>query len=448
MEIISMRISNLDIRRSVIIGLIFLLFSATAATGATYYVAPSGSDSNPGTKSRPWRHPEFAMGITSGVRAGDTVIVRDGTYTNHNRDKYVCFIRISGSDGNWITIKAENQGKAIIDGQTTLGSDSTLAGFRMDNQHHIRIEGFQIKRCHAGINYRDAHDIYIAGCEIKDIGRYWKIPGCDYDKRGDKYFAGITGNHLGYNITIDGNVIHNIGKLHNDSPCQYDYSYDHGLYLGGWNIIAQNNIIYDIHSGWPLKIDGHKDSGGRYGGTTHLITNNTFALKGENDGYETGINPGAQGAIVIVNTHGEYDPHNIVIQNNAFYDTPGTRAISVRYDVDLADSIFRNNASSHPDLWDRYGSGTATKSNTRPTESKNLISVALKNFGFADPRAKDFRIASSESYLIDNATDRLAPDLDYAQIARQDSSCDIGAYQYTSESVLTPPTGLKIIASP
>jgi hypothetical protein len=444
MEVI-MKICNFDIRRSLIIGLAFLLFFSTAAAGATYYVAPNGSDSNPGTESRPWRHPEFAMSTASGVRAGDTVIVKDGTYTDHNSDRYVCFIRISGSAGNPITIKAENKGRAIIDGKTILGSDKTLSGFRMDKRHHIRIEGFQIVRSHNGINYRDAHDIYIGGCEIKNIGRYWKIPNCDFERRGDRYFAGITGNHLAYNITIDGNLIHNIGRLHNSSLCAYDYSFDHALYLGGWNIIVKNNIVYDIHSGWHVKLDGNKDSGDQqYNGSTHIITNNTFALQGTNNGYDSGINRGAQGAILFYKSHGRYQPREVVIQNNAFYDTPGTRAIQVRYYINLSGAVFRNNVSSHTDLWGRYGSNTPNR--TVPNESDNLTAIAFEDFGFKDPESKDFRLTSSASYLINKGTNILAPDSDYDTISkRQDAACDIGAYEYTSDSSLSPPTGLKIV---
>ena len=41
------------------------------------FVSPSGSDSNPGTKSAPWRSLRKAI---SAAQAGDTVVVREGTY--------------------------------------------------------------------------------------------------------------------------------------------------------------------------------------------------------------------------------------------------------------------------------------------------------------------------------------------------------------------------------
>src|SRR4030042_2020171 len=54
------------------------LFMNTAiATGSTYYVSTSGSDSNPGTLSQPWKTIQKAANT---VTQGDTVNIRGGTY--------------------------------------------------------------------------------------------------------------------------------------------------------------------------------------------------------------------------------------------------------------------------------------------------------------------------------------------------------------------------------
>ena len=47
------------------------------AVAATYYVSPSGSDSNPGSSAQPWRTVQKAANAAA---AGDTVMVRAGTY--------------------------------------------------------------------------------------------------------------------------------------------------------------------------------------------------------------------------------------------------------------------------------------------------------------------------------------------------------------------------------
>ncbi len=51
--------------------------SANNLSGNTYYVSTSGSDSNPGTQSLPWRTIGKAG---NSVSAGDTLYIRGGVY--------------------------------------------------------------------------------------------------------------------------------------------------------------------------------------------------------------------------------------------------------------------------------------------------------------------------------------------------------------------------------
>jgi hypothetical protein len=57
--------------------LLWICVCSVGATAATWYVAPSGSDSNPGTSAAPFATIQKAADVAS---AGDTVIVRPGTY--------------------------------------------------------------------------------------------------------------------------------------------------------------------------------------------------------------------------------------------------------------------------------------------------------------------------------------------------------------------------------
>ena len=68
-----------------------------APSGQTFYVAPGGDDTNPGTVARPWRTLHKAAQT---LAAGDTVYIRAGTY----RERVVP--ARSGSDGNPITYAA------------------------------------------------------------------------------------------------------------------------------------------------------------------------------------------------------------------------------------------------------------------------------------------------------------------------------------------------------
>jgi parallel beta-helix repeat protein len=81
------------------------------AVAATYYVSPSGSDSNPGTSARPWRTVQKAA---NSAAAGDTVTVKAGTYYERVQ------INVNGKTGQPITFQGERGPKgewlSIIDG--------------------------------------------------------------------------------------------------------------------------------------------------------------------------------------------------------------------------------------------------------------------------------------------------------------------------------------------
>ena len=73
---------------------------------STYYIAPSGSDSNAGTQSKPWK---TIRGSVSKLQAGDTAILLDGTY-----EEGEVSWRNNGTPDKPITIRAANKWKAIL----------------------------------------------------------------------------------------------------------------------------------------------------------------------------------------------------------------------------------------------------------------------------------------------------------------------------------------------
>ena len=122
--------------------LLTLLVSASAALGqvnTSYYVSPSGNDSNPGTQSAPWRTVQHAADT---ARAGSTVNVRGAIYEE------LVSINVSGnaSDG-FITFRSYPGETAVLDAThfTPSGRQGVLT---IHNQSYVRIEGFEIRNFH------------------------------------------------------------------------------------------------------------------------------------------------------------------------------------------------------------------------------------------------------------------------------------------------------------
>src|ERR1700683_1016876 len=97
----------------------FSLAFLGASEAATYYVATTGSNSNPGTQSSPWQTISFAE---NNARAGDTVIVSAGTY---NED-----VTANGSGSAGAVITFQGSGNPFIAGNLSIsGSYITFNGF-------------------------------------------------------------------------------------------------------------------------------------------------------------------------------------------------------------------------------------------------------------------------------------------------------------------------------
>jgi hypothetical protein len=116
---------------------------ATVATGAMYYLSPSGNDSNPGTTpDRPWRSFDKILNASRPLRPGDTVVLLDGTYTRQatGLPRVDC-----GPNGNApngtpdrpVVVRAQHERQAVLQ------SDGFAPGFSMEGCRWWRVEGLQ-----------------------------------------------------------------------------------------------------------------------------------------------------------------------------------------------------------------------------------------------------------------------------------------------------------------
>jgi len=250
--------------------LMAVLSMQLAASGTTYYVATTGSDTDPGTASQPWRSIQHAV---DWAYPGDTVIVRDGTYSGAQ-------IGFSGLPGIPITLKAENRGKvklnAIAPGWTRHNSILELEdwnsgipisywvvdGFEVDGQSMygcIDIRGYvpgdpasecvpavgiTVQYCHAHhAEYVDESKVPHARTGIFDgshSNALYAYNETDHNTEHGMYHSNSS----------DGGVI--IGNVsHDNAGCGFHNNGDVSLGLPGivTNVIYEKNIAYGNGAG-------------------------------------------------------------------------------------------------------------------------------------------------------------------------------------------------------
>ena len=96
--------------------LIAIIHKGSFAFAATYYMSTTGSNSNSGSSSAPWQTIAYSMQNMSG---GDTLIIKSGTYTGGSNqiNFYAGQVPPVGSPSEYTTIKAENDGEVVFNGQ-------------------------------------------------------------------------------------------------------------------------------------------------------------------------------------------------------------------------------------------------------------------------------------------------------------------------------------------
>ena len=107
-----------------VLAFIFCLANCAISVGATFYLAPTGKDTNPGTS---WNAAWATLSkCQSTLASGDTVLIKNGLYGN--------FSKTAGAYTNWVTYKAAEGNNAVRFGNLYLSHSSGV------NYYH-RFEG-------------------------------------------------------------------------------------------------------------------------------------------------------------------------------------------------------------------------------------------------------------------------------------------------------------------
>jgi hypothetical protein len=215
-----------------IAGVVLLCATANATT---YYVSPSGSNSNNGLSTgTAWLTIQYAA---NHVKAGDTVEVLSGTYNE------TVNIPVSGSaTAGYITFENYPGQSPAVDGTGLAVPGGQYGMFNIASQSYIIIQGFEIR------NYATTRkNIVPVGVYISGAGSYIQLlnnyihgivtsaTGCNANALGIAVYGTQAPASLN-NITISGNTLSNL-----KTGCSESMSLDGNVDT----FTVSNNLIHD-----------------------------------------------------------------------------------------------------------------------------------------------------------------------------------------------------------
>jgi hypothetical protein len=227
------------------------------ASGRTFHVATSGSNSNPGTEAAPWRTIQKALDT---LRPGQRALVRGGTYVEDLE------MRRAGTASRPITVAARPGARPVL---RSAGGHPLEVG---SGGAYFRFAGFTITG-HPGTS----------GGNVDVYGRHVELSRNIIRGGRDQ---GIYTAEESADVRILRNRIH-----HNGRGIEHQ---SHGIYLQGDRHLVANNVIHDHPEGFGIQVYDE--------GSGSVIVHNTVVRSGH-----SGIVVGGSGGV-----------DHVTIRNNIF----------------------------------------------------------------------------------------------------------------------------------
>jgi parallel beta-helix repeat protein len=412
-----------------------------AASAATYYVATTGNDANPGTQALAFR--TIAKGLSI-LAAGDTLYIRGGTYEeaiNSNVHRIpsgtswsnapliasypgeTAILRPTSNSagaGAVINVVAANLQYVVFD-RLTLDAIYTTHGISIGQlintpvTHHIRFQNGDIKNA-AQMNVTgEGAYIEVLRSQIHDAGH----GQCNLTSTLGCYGFYWKGN----NSLFDGNQVYNNG------------GYGFHLYHEGLSDV-DNNIVRNN----AVNNNGFSD----YRGSLVQLDGILLSSGGGNIAYNNVVYGNKHSGIRVAYTRG--DTNNQVYNNTAY----GNGLAGIELSTSAPSTVVRNNilaANQGVSFVDRGASGTVVSNNLCDTSGTGCAIVS--NPKLVNPAGQDFHL-QADSPAIDVGLALSQVTTDYYGIPRpQGAQYDVGASEYQgSQSPPAPPKNLKITSAP
>jgi parallel beta-helix repeat protein len=257
------------------------------AQANTFYVAPSGNNTNSGSQAQPWLTLQHAV---DSINPGDTILVESGTYAG-------CRIGHSGQQGAACTLKSDSGASVLVNAPGPL------------NRHNSNIE------------------VELFG----DTVRYWVIDG----------FESANSPRYGVDVRITDFITVQNCYVHGSALTGIFLAFsDHPLIQNNESTLNGEHGIYDSNSGDYPTIKGNRSHHNHSAGI-HMNGDRTqtpgdgiisFAVVEKNTIYENGAGGGSG-----INCDGVSDS---IFRNNLLYNNHAS-GISL-YAIDGAEGSSRN----------------------------------------------------------------------------------------------------------
>lgn len=424
-------------------------------TSQTYWVAPGGNDSNPGTETSPWKTPQKAA---TTAQAGDIVYFKAGTY---NITQAIT-IANSGTSGAWITFSAAPgfARQAIFTG--TAGTHLKGAWFA-SGKSYIKLEGLTIQKItngsgiwirgrEAGTGTGSASGIRVVNCKIDSVSNIGiAITGVPFTEDG-------TLGTPNYNITTDVIVEDCDVTKTNETSTPRNECISVGEGVG--NIIVRNNTVYESNQ-YGIDFKEGVDGGAIYGNTVYGLEKHGIYLDAIGkwdkniDIYNNKIyNVGGAGITLAREKDGSTSTlQNIRVFNNIIYDTDKEGVMLYNHTGDLGGGVLDNIKIMNNTIYNgisRNGirvvhpyislatvyvfNNIVYQTALAPLNLKSEV-VASNNLINTDPMfvnetARNFKIKNG-SPAINTGTGTNAPSFDFIYATRpKRGGYDISAYEY------------------
>jgi len=401
---------------------------AVAAQAATYYVAPGGSNSNPGTIAAPLQTLQKAHDIAN---PGDTIYMRGGTYPL--TDSAVQINR-SGSSGNPITVINYPGENPILDGASI--TTSYRSAIQFSNASWWHLQGLEIKnaaamgiyltgssnnniieRCVTHHNVR----IQLSGAGIQIVNPAGGNLILNNDSHHNGIYGTSGGDGIGNGSTALGNIIRGNRVWRNNDDGIDLWSSQHALVEDNWS--WENGKKDDLTPSGGNGV-GFKLGGGGTPDGLHTIQNN-LAWRNRTNGFDD------NSANLTMN-----------VFNNTSWDN-GTGNFSFYTHVAF---VLKNNLS-FPNSFVNISAAEVVQQSNSWNLAVTVTSadfVSLDYSGAAGPRNTDGSLPSIGFLKLTASSDLIGKGVNVG-LPFSGAAPDLGAYEYGGS--LPPPTGLHIVSN-